>query len=105
MAQKQLILIILSMFYYPAFLISSPVINTEDHPASLAGFEQFIPDHSATPADIKKLRKEERHLSKIENRLEKIHQFISGKSNSPLGIFKDPVNKWFWIWITSWGLG
>jgi hypothetical protein len=105
MSRKLIISVIPCLFLFHSFLISSPVINTEDHPAALADIEQFASDPSVTSGDVKQLRKKERQLIKLETRWERIHQLISKKSNATLGGIKDPVDRWFWIWIGSWGLG
>ncbi|MGB3080269.1 MAG: hypothetical protein WBB31_14380 [Saprospiraceae bacterium] len=67
---------------------------------------ELIPDHHSSRSEIKELKQNEKHL----NRFEKVMQHLSKISKSKSakhsgGLFSDPVNRWFWLWIITWGAG
>jgi hypothetical protein len=50
---------------------------------------------------MRSLRREERLLLRVENRLEK----IAAKPPARIRGFSDDTDKWFWLWAIGWGLG
>ena len=106
MLRKTIYSILASLFFVPTFLVASPVINTEDHPSALIEMKEMIPDHVSTASELKQLRKEENQLTRFEKRWIHINKILnSGNTKNSSGIFSDPVSKWFWIWVVTWGAG
>jgi len=105
MTPKSILTFILSFFCFQAILFSSPVINTEDHPEACIGMNEVMPESVMTSFELKKLQKEESKLLMIGKRLDRLQKIFLEKSEKRIGGFKDPVDRWFWIWTGSWGLG
>jgi hypothetical protein len=106
MLRKTILLLIPGIIFLQSFMQASPVINLEDHPAGIIEMKSLIPDHMSTRSELKKLKKEEHHLLFVEKQISRISQKLGSKRTShSLGGFSDPVDKWFWIWIVTWGLG
>ena len=56
--------------------------------------------------ELKEIQKEERLLLRFEKKMNRMQtMFPSGKHQNALGGISDPVDKWFWIWIGTWGIG
>ncbi|MFZ1679264.1 MAG: hypothetical protein WAT91_18415 [Saprospiraceae bacterium] len=67
---------------------------------------ELIPDHHSTRSEIKELKKNEKRLNRFENVLKHINKISkSGSAKHSGGLFSDPVNRWFWLWIITWGAG
>jgi hypothetical protein len=94
------------LLFTQSWLFASTVINTEDHPSGLNEMSEMVPDHRLSQKEIKDLKGYEQRLQRIENRLGRFNKVLaSGKSKSSIGSISDPVDKWFWIWVISWGVG
>jgi hypothetical protein len=99
-------LMISFLLFFHSFLTALPVINTEDHPAGLVSMSEMIPDHVTTTAEIKDLKINEQKQVRLESRMTRMSKRMSsGRSKHTLGGISDPVDKWFWIWAISWGVG
>ncbi len=86
--------------------MASPVINTEDHPSALIEMSEMMPDHQLTHKELRKLNQDESKLVRIENHLSHLQKKLTERNaRHTLGGISDPVDKWFWIWVISWGLG
>lgn len=86
-------------FIIPFCHASESVINTEDRPEGKIYLHQPAP--AVHGADLRTLKKEEQQLLRLEN---KLHKLVNANAHHA-GLFNDPVNKWFWLWIISWGAG
>ncbi|MEP6647607.1 MAG: hypothetical protein ABJC12_11020 [Saprospiraceae bacterium] len=102
MLRKASLLLFPILAVFHTTLSASPVINTEDHPVARIEMNELIPDHQATHAEVRILKKNESRLYRFENIM---HRLSTKKSRHSKGLFSDPVNKWFWIWLVTWGFG
>ncbi len=79
----------------------SRVINTEDYVPGTVSMDDLVPPSPRSAPDMRSLRREERLLLRVENRLEK----IAAKPPARIRGFSDDTDKWFWLWAIGWGLG
>ena len=92
--------------FLQSLLAASPIINTEDHPSAIIEMKELIPDHHTTRSELKGMMKEEHQLIRIEKSLVRMNKMShSGKHMNALGGLKDPIDRWFWFWIITWGVG
>ncbi len=104
---RKLALILFSVnCFLPTFLYSASPVNTEDHPSSRIEMCEMIPDHHTSKMELKELKRNEKRLVRFEHFLSVLNKKSIAKSTKhSAGIFSDPVNKWFWLWVITWGLG
>ena len=101
------LLVILSVLLFQSILpcyASKIYINTEDHPEGTVTMEEFIIDQPASHQELRKLQREEKRYIQLENKFKKSYTSKHSRNHSP-GVFSDPVDKWFWIWVMGWGAG
>lgn len=81
-------------------------MNTEDNPAAKIEMSEMIPDHHTSTKELKELKKDEKRLVRFEHFFTVMNKKSNEKtSKHSAGIFSDPVNRWFWLWVITWGLG
>jgi hypothetical protein len=104
---RKLTLILFSVScFLPTFLYSASTVNTEDHPASMIEMSEMIPDHHSSKMELRELKRNEKRLDRFEHFFSVLNKKSTGKdSKHSAGIFSDPVNRWFWLWVITWGLG
>ncbi len=106
MSRISILSIFTFLLFLPSFLIASPIINTEDHPSAVIEMKEMVPDHHPSRLELKELKKGEQHLIRIENRIVRMNKMLgSERFKNSLGGINDPVDRWFWIWIITWGFG
>ncbi|MEP6792980.1 MAG: hypothetical protein ABJB16_01540 [Saprospiraceae bacterium] len=104
---RKLALILFSVnFFLPTFLFGASTVNTEDHPTSMIEMCEMIPDHQTSKMELKELKRNEKRLVRFEHLFSGLNKKSTSKgSKHSSGIFSDPVNRWFWLWIITWGFG
>ncbi|MEO6131702.1 MAG: hypothetical protein ABIQ02_07630 [Saprospiraceae bacterium] len=105
MLRKTSLLLFTMNFLFHPFLNAASVINTEDRPTSLIEMNEMIPDHHATHAELKILKRNEKRLNRFESLVQRMHKVYAEKKSGHAGLFTDPVNKWLWLWLITWGIG
>jgi hypothetical protein len=103
---KKLFLLFLVFSFRPvsSFLIAETIINTEDHPEKGILAKDYTPRQETSRATLQKLKTEEKHLVRFEDKWKKMQASKKARKHSLNG-FSDPVDKWFWIWVIGWGAG
>ncbi|HZV71761.1 MAG TPA: hypothetical protein VFG10_19570 [Saprospiraceae bacterium] len=99
-------LLIFSCLFFGHMLLSASTVNTEDYPAGMIEMKELIPDHLTTRTELKQLKKNEKHLQRVEKVMNLLHKMSfakNGKHSS--GLFSDPINRWMWLWLITWGFG
>jgi len=103
---KKLHLILLCFVFLPLHWLkaNNSCINTEDHPGGAINMSEYIADKPIARKELRNLKQEEKHYVQLETKFKKM--FSSGRTkHHGAGIFSDPVDKWFWIWVLGWGTG
>ncbi len=99
------IILFLTLFIIPIISPASTPVNTEDLVDGVIYMTDLVPGKKLTKKEIRCLQNEEKALVRFERRIDKIQKVLNSQPVRNSGIFGDPVGKWFWIWLISWGLG
>lgn len=90
----------------PHVLFALTPINTEDHPKARIEMNELVYDHAITKTELRKLKSDEKHLVRFEHFYSSFtKKSTASSSKHAAGIFSDPVNRWFWLWVITWGIG
>ena len=87
---------------------NGPAVNSEDFATGLVTIDEMAADKAPVSKQLtkKELRQQKRALkkqAKMEKRMAKFQEKLQKKMNKKAVDFNDPVDKWFWFWIFSWG--
>jgi hypothetical protein len=106
MKQPALFLLLLHILFFPVSTSACLPVNTEDHPSGLICMSELVTDRNLSKKELRTLQKEEKKRIRMEHRLEKFQKLLHSRyDQAKSGIFSDPVGRWFWIWVISWGFG
>ena len=92
------------LFHQQSFC--NPAINTEDFVAGKLTMVEYANSTPVSKHELKKQKKEERLLHRVESLMLRFEKVIQTKMHKKsINGINDPVDRWFWIWGISWGVG
>ena len=100
------ILLCCILIFTPKASFCTPASNTEDFVAGKLTMAEYAHSTPLSKHELKKQKKEERILHRVENLMFRLEKAIHAKmQKSSINGISDPVDRWLWIWGISWGIG
>ena len=82
------------------------MVNTEDFAMGSTGMSERSTDQTIITHKGRSDRSGEKIIRRVEKLIERLENNLQSRmEKKSLGNINDPVDKWFWFWGISWGLG